>query len=291
MKKTWRWPIPRLFICALVVFAFAVHPARATEEKPAAEFAVSALSKYVWRGYESSRDSVVVQPSLTVAYKGFIANVWGNLDTKPYSQTSSVHSSTWTETDLTLSYSKTIGLLNAGVGYIYYGLGAANSGAPKPLDSQEVFVTLGLNTFLAPILTAYKEIDHYHQYYFLLGVSHTFTLTPAVSLKLGASASYLLSDYADAALFNMSPSYGGYPEFNDNSRPTDKTFHNLHDGLVTASLPIKLMKYITAAPTVSCSFPLSGDAQNEIKGRGKKANPADNNSVFAYGGITLMMSF
>jgi len=54
---------------------------------------------------------------------------------------------------------------------------AANAGAAKPLDSQEVYVTIGLNTLLSPTLTAYKEVDHYHQYYFLLGVSHTLNLT------------------------------------------------------------------------------------------------------------------
>jgi hypothetical protein len=53
------------------------------EDKPTGSLAVSALSKYVWRGYENTKDSIVVQPSMTVGYKGFSANVWGNLDTKP----------------------------------------------------------------------------------------------------------------------------------------------------------------------------------------------------------------
>jgi hypothetical protein len=269
----------------------APSPAPAEEEKPTGELSVSGLTTYIWRGYENTRNSVVIQPSLTVGYKGFSANIWGNLDTQPYSQTNFTNSSAWTETDYTLSYTKAIGIVNAGVGYIYYGLGAANAGAVKPVDSQEVYVTVGLNTLLSPTLTAYKEIDHYHQYYFLLGVSHTVEFNKTVSLKVGASASYLLSDYADATQYNINASSGGYPKFNDSYQATNDKFSNFHDGVVTVSLPINLVKYITVAPTVSYSFPLSGDANNEIKARGKKANPADNDSSFIYGGLTFDISF
>jgi hypothetical protein len=269
----------------------APSPAPAEEEKPTGELSVSGLTAYIWRGYENTRNSVVIQPSLTVGYKGFSANIWGNLDTQPYSQTKVTNSSAWTETDYTLSYTKTIGIVNAGVGYIYYGLGAANAGAAKPIDSQEVYITVGLNTLLTPTLTAYKEIDHYHQYYFLLGVSHTVEFNKTVSLKLGASASYLLSDYADATQYNINASSGGYPKFNDSYQATNDKFSNFHDGVVTVSLPINLVKYITVAPTVSYSFPLSGDANNEIKARGKKANPADNDSSFVYGGLTFDILF
>ena len=88
---------------------------------------------------------------------------------------------------------------------IYYALGAPNAGAAKPLDSEEIFVTIGLNTLLSPTLTAYKEIDHYHQYSSLLRVSHTLELNKTISLKLSGSASYLFSEYADASLYNTNP--------------------------------------------------------------------------------------
>ena len=261
------------------------------EEKPTGSLAVSGLSKYVWRGYEMTKNSIVVQPSLTVGYKGFSANVWGNIDTNPYSTTNATYSSTWTETDLTLSYTKTFGILNAGLGYIYYGLQAPNAGAVKPLDAQEIFVSLGLNIPLTPTLTVYKEIDHYHQYYFLLGISHTFEFNKTVSLQLSASASYLMSDYADASLYNVNASYGGYPKFNDNYQATNDKFSNFHDGLLSASLPINVIKYLTVAPTVSYSFPLSDDAKNEIKARGKLTNPGDNDSSYLYGGVTVTLNF
>ena len=278
-------------IAVFIATVSGVFPAMAEEDKPTGELSVSGLTKYIWRGYENTRHSIVVQPSMTVGYKGFSANLWGNLDTKPYSTTDVTNSSTWTETDFTLSYAKTIGIVNAGLGYIYYNLGSPNAGAVKPLDSQELFVNIGLNTLLSPTLTVYKEIDHYHQWYFLLGVSHAFEFNKTVSLKLGASASYLMSEYSDATLYSVNTSYGGYPKFNDNYQATNDKFSNFHDGVLTASLPINLAKYLTVSPTVSYVFPLSSDAKTEMKARGKKIDLADNDSSYLYGGLTMTLSF
>ena len=47
-------------------------PAMAEEaDKPTAGLDVGAFSKYVWRGLELSKDSIVVQPSATIGYKGY----------------------------------------------------------------------------------------------------------------------------------------------------------------------------------------------------------------------------
>jgi len=269
-------------------------PAAAEEEKPTADFSVSALTKYVWRGYEQTRDSIVIQPSLTVGYKGFSANLWGNLDTRPYSATPGVsYPSTWTETDFTLSYNKTFGPVTAGVGYIYYGLAAPNKDAPSPLPAQEVFVSMALNKLLTPTLTVYNEVDHYHNWYFLLGISHTIEFNKVISLKLAASGSYLLSTYADANLFNVNSTYGGYPKFNDQYQATNDKFSNFHDGLVSISLPIAPAKYITITPTISYTFPLSGDAKREIQARGiqNTSTPGDRDSSFLYGGLVFDIAF
>jgi len=279
---------------ATPVPAAAPAPAAVEEEKPTADFNVAVLTKYVWRGYEETRDSIVVQPSLTVGYKGFSVSLWGNLDTRPYSANPNVsYPSTWTETDYTLSYSKTFGPVTAGVGYIYYGLEAANKDAPSPLPAEEVFVSIALNKLLTPTLTVYDEIDHYHQWYFLLGISHTIEFNKVISLKLAASGSYLLSTYADANLYNVNSSYGGYPKFNDQYQATNDKFSNFHDGLVSISLPISPAKYITITPTITYTFPLSSDASHEISARGIEgtATPGDRNSAFLYGGLVFDFAF
>jgi len=41
------------------------------EERPNLSADVVFLSKYIWRGYELSRNSLVIQPSVTAGYKGF----------------------------------------------------------------------------------------------------------------------------------------------------------------------------------------------------------------------------
>jgi len=265
-------------------------------EKPTGEAAVAVMSQYFWRGYELSRNSIVVQPAMTVAYKGFSTNIWGNLDTRAYyagTQEGKTYGGTWNETDFTLSYTKTLGLFNLGAGYIYYALGALNPDGFKRADAQEIFASVGLNTLLSPTLTVYKEIDHYRNMYYLLGVSHVFELNKAVSLKLSATGSYLQSGYADAALFNAGAGYGGYPKFDGMSAATNEKFSNFHDGNVTVSLPIKATKYITITPTISYIFPLSDDAKYEMKGQGIKgtASPGDRDSSFIYGGLAASFSF
>jgi hypothetical protein len=271
-----------LVLIVLTSLAFSGAPLRAEEEKPAGDFTAAVMSRYISRGYELSRNSVVIQPSMTVGYKGFSVNLWGNLDTAPYSPGNTSYTGTWNETDLTLSYSKTLGLFNVGGGYIYYSLASLNKDAADRNDSQELFASVTLNTLLSPTLTVYKEIDHYRNWYFLLGISHLFELNQRVSLKLAASASYLLSSDADT-----------YPKFDSNALPTTEKFSNFHDGSVSASLPIKVSNNITLTPTLSYIFPLTGDAKDEMKGVGLKGSvlPADRDSSFLCGGISASFSF
>jgi hypothetical protein len=291
MKKN----IKRIMTVALLALMLTSMPmaARAAEEpKPAekkqeeakvtGEIAASVLSAYIWRGQELSRHSVVIQPSATVNYRGFTANVWGNLDTDPYSVTDGENSSNYTETDVTLSYTHKFGIVSAGAGYIYYGLAAATPGGQDLLDSQEIFVSLGLDTILAPTLTVYKEVDHYHQWYATLGISHTFALHEKVGLKLAAQASYLKSDDETT-----------YAKYDSNSLATTDKFNNFHDGVVSLSLPVAVTGNLTITPTVSYVFPLSDDAKYEMRARGLQgaANPPDRDSYYVYGGVTLSLTF
>lgn len=266
----------------------------AAEEKPTGDVSVSAMSQYFWRGYELSRNSVVIQPSVTVGYKGFSANLWGNLDTKPYFQGTADHNyaSIWNETDFIISYTKALGPVNVGGGYVYYALGALNQDWPKRADAQELYITVSLNTILSPTLTVYKELDHYRNWYFLFGVSHIVEMNRVFSLKVEATASYLQSDYADAALFNAGAGYGGYPKFDGNALATNDKFSNFHDGKVTVSLPIKVTGSISLTPAISYIFPLSDDARHEMKGQGLKGSaPADRDSAFVVGGLTASFTF
>ncbi len=180
-----------------------------------------------------------------------------------------------------MSYSRKFGIVQAGAGYIYYCLAAATPGGTDLPDSQEVFVTLGLDMILSPTLTIYKEFDYYHQWYATLGVSHTFALHEKVGLKLAAQASYLKSGDETT-----------YPEFDSNSLATDAKFNNFHDGMFSISLPIAVTGPLTITPTATYVFPLSGDAKDEMKGRGLQGTiPSDRDGSFLYGGIILSFVF
>jgi hypothetical protein len=267
MKKNVLLTISAVLILTLVSFL----PAVAEDEKPTADLSVSILSAYIWRGQELSKDSAVVQPSMTVGYKGFSVNIWGNLDTDPYSTTEGENNpSKWNETDLTLSYARSFGIFTAEGGYIYYGLDGVK-------DSEEVFLALSFDTpLLSPSLTAYRDVGSYPHWYFLLGISHSFKITDKVFLELSASASYLKSEDSD-----------DYPKINDSGASTDNKFKDFHDGVISASLPISLTEYISVTPVVSYTFPLSDDASDEMEWRSKNGN----DDAFVYGGLTLSMSF
>lgn len=237
------------------------------EDKPTADLTMGAYSKYVWRGFELSKDSMVLEPSMTVAYKGFSANLWGNLDTDHYT----LGSNKWTETDLTLAYERTVGPVDLSAGYIYYGVDSA-VGA----NTQEIYASAGLSTLLKPTLSVYRDIDAFPGWYITLAVSHSLPVTDKLNLDLGAHIAYLAAD--------DSSSYAT----NDGS-----TYSALHDGLLYASMTFPVNEYVSITPQLNYSFPLSGDARDLIKA----TNIADengntgNNSSFIYGGVSASIDF
>ena len=271
---------PALFVAGMI--AISVSLLFAAEEKPTGDLTVSALSRYILRGYEMSRNSVVIQPSLTIDYKGFTANLMGNMDTNPYSPAGESYAGTFDETDATLSYSKTMGLFTIGGGYALYSLNAVHKDAEVRNNMNELFASLGLTTLLAPTLTVYRDINHYRNWYFQIGISHIAELSKNISLKLAASAGYLLSTDADT-----------YPKYDDDALVTADKFRNFHDGLVSASLPVQVTDRITVTPNIAYTFPLTSDAKAEMQATGLKGTsaPADRETSFVYGGISLGCSF
>ena len=117
------------------------------EDKPTADFSTGIYSQYVWRGFALSDSSVVIQPSMSVAYKGFGVNFWGNLDTDEVG----TDSKNWNETDLTISYEGSINKIGYGFGWIYYNVDGAD-------ETEEVYASISVDTLLAPTLTFYNDI-------------------------------------------------------------------------------------------------------------------------------------
>jgi len=263
-----------LFLSLLVVIGMGMGTYAQAQEEPAAQPAVQATaaqpagkvipedlfanlnvsfySQYIWRGYELSRDSLVIFPTMTVGYKGFAVNLWADVDTNFEGDG---HDFRLQEADVTLSYSNSYQpwKLNYSLGWILY--------AYSPGQNQELFTTLGLDTLLKPTLSIYNEIEIGQAWYFSLGISHSFAVYKNWSLDLAGSVSYMIDQ-------------------------SDESFSNMHDGNISAGLKIPLNNHLSIIPKVQVSFPLSGEAAERIS----HASWGGNRDTFVYGGIILDLS-
>lgn len=253
---------------ALCTLQFSDTVMAANEQELSTTLSLSALSKYVRRGFAYSNDSLVLQPSATVGFNGLSANLWGNWDTDLDSADPAVSTSnSWTETDLTLAYDRTIGELGLTVGYIYYSLDN------RP-DTQEVFGRVAIHhTPLTPTLTVYRDYDNLPGWYVTLGVSHNVPIAKGIGLNLGAQVGYLAASEASS-----------YAEVD---KPSE-AYRGFHDGLLSASVAIPLNNAISVTPLLNYSFPLTSDAGDLIKA----GQPfSDGNNDFLYGGLKVAMTF
>ncbi len=246
-----------------------------SEGGPTASGDVAFLNKYVWRGWQYSDESLVIQPSLTVEYNGFSVNLWGNLDTDvDDSNETDSENSEFNETDFTLAYDTSIGNFDVGVGYIYYGIKDNNGN-----DGEEFYISVSpAKCPLSTTLTIYREIAAAQGWYVNLSFSRSIELGNDLSLDLGASAGYYYSEDADFVDAN-------------NSRTTNtKRYRHLHDGMISAALPIAINEYFTISPMIAYTFPLSKSARDQIAfsnndlGWGK-------NACNLFGGVNVSIAF
>ncbi len=222
-------------------------------------FAIDAAyyGKYVWRGINTVNGSVF-QPAVTVDYKGFSFNVWGNMDLSDVNG----NSGHFTELDYTLGYGWDCGdLWSFGVGAIYYRF--PNTGFP---DTTEIYGSATLNTLLSPTLTVYRDVDESEGTYVSLGVSHSFedVWQPAENVSMGVDLSASV----------------GYGSANNNSYYFGVSHSSINDALVTVGLPIQMGDHWMLTPSLNCSTLLGGDI--------RRASAHDDN---IWGGLTLSCSF
>lgn len=241
-------------------------PAYADEEKaqeaPAGlSTTVSAdfLSQYIFRGVANTASGAVAQPSLTFAYQGISLNVWGNGDLSSRAE----GKPSWTETDVTLSYSReVIKNFTLTAGGIHYFLPTV------PKDATEVF---GGGSYAFPWLTVgfttYREVTWYPGWWFELDLSRSFPLPYyGMSIDLSASFGYLILDNGNNAL--------------------NQTFSDLDAGWIMADLKIPLGKVFSIAPKVGFSFPLSTAGSHYLS-----ASSVDSQDTHVFGGINLTASW
>ena len=259
----------------------AAAPAPATAAAPAApapdvtgSVSFTGLNKYIFRGAEISARSVVLEPSVTINYKGFSLNVWGNIDTDqhatqvfvPGKDGSGEGHKSFNETDLTLSYTYNIDKLALTGGYIYYGTEYAQ-------QTQELYVSTTYDMIAHPTISIYRDIDANPGWYVNLSVSQSLPVAKMpngdMTVDLGASFGY----------YNIS-----------SLTPANKTYSALHDGMVKVGLTVPVAKNVVVQPITQYWFPLSGKAHHDqlvtVDGSIFNNNPAahiDNTFVFGVG--------
>ena len=245
------------------------------DNPPTGSASVGVFNRYVFRGYELSAHSAVIQPAVTVSYKGLGISMWGNIDTDEHPTQSFVPDrngqKSFNETDLTLSYTYNIDKLSLTGGYIYYGTKYAN-------ETEEFFLSASYDTFLKPTLAVYRDINEYSGTYFNLSASKSFPVYKEISLDLGASAGY----FAGSADYwkTYERSTGAY---------TGKKYQGFHDGMVKAGLTIPVAGNIVIQPLIQYWFPLSGEANRTVDGNSYNFNGKLDDS-FVYG-LNVTLSF
>jgi hypothetical protein len=254
------------------------------EDKPTASVGVDILSQYIWRGFALSRNSAVLQPSLTAAYKGFSLNVWGNFDTSqsnPFVSTS--RQAKWNETDFTFGYSRelyagtAIKSLSANIGVIYYALDSVNN--PQG-DSFEIYYGLAadVNWFKLAV-TANQEVLHYPGWWLTLGISRVFELpfkiqdNSNVSVELGHNFIFLFSRDQVA-----------YPNLST-SDPV-QAFSGPLAGQFYATLNVPVHKYVTIAPKIGFWYAAGGNSTSLL---GAASWDKQHNHV--YGGVNVTFAY
>ncbi len=213
---------------------------------------LDAFTNYVWRGQQLSDDQGVLQPSLEASYKGVTVNFWANED---------LQNSQHTETDFTLSYSRSIQKLSVDVGYIYYALDGFD-------DTQELYLTVAYDIIGSPSITYYGDFDEGRGGYLVLSLGHSLALPMDMTLNGGVSASV-----------NFQNAVMGLDR-------KGQRFTNFYDGEASLSLDIPVTKNFTVSPTAAYTFAMNTDAQAAIR-----SVSLDGDDYNIYGGLALSFSF
>lgn len=248
-----------IYLTIILTILFISSYSHADEIKTSGYASVDLMSNYVWRGQKLS-NSFVIQPSVGINYGVFGANIWANYDSDSKVDEGDGHGE-FTETDITLNYTRSIDKWTLGAGYIYYALNNGN-------DTQELYLFATYETLLNPTLTVYYDYDEGDGAFIVASVSHSLGITKDIALNLSASASY-----------NINNKVMGFDANGDD-------FSNFYNAEILCSVNIPIWKSISISPKVAYSFPLSNDAEEAIE-----AISDDGQKDILYSGINLTVSF
>ncbi|NWF75520.1 MAG: hypothetical protein HXY53_02930 [Nitrospirae bacterium] len=251
--------ILKILILALMITVMMAGSICAKDIKTSGSASVDVMSNYVWRGQKLS-NSWVVQPSVGITYGVFGVNIWTNYDSDSKIDEGDEHGE-FSETDFTLSYTRSIDKWIFGTGYIYYALSGTN-------DTQELYLSASYDTLLKPSVILYYDFDEGQGAFIIASIGHSVEVLKGVSLNFGASASY-----------NINNKVMGYDENGDD-------FNNFYNAELSSSMNIPVWKAIMITPKIAYTFPISNNSEDAIE-----SYSDDKDKDILYGGINITLSF
>jgi len=236
---------------------------------------VGVFNRYIFRGYEIGTDSIVIQPVLSISYKGFSITHWSNIDSTQHATQSfspaNGDEKSLNETDLTLSYTYMSDKFSLTFGYIYYGTKYTD-------ETEELFISAGYDVITKPILTIYRDITSYPGTYINLSLSHSEKIYKDITVDLGISASYFIGDGGYWKTYKASA--GNY---------TGEKYNAFHDGTVKVGFTIPVANNLSVQPVAQYWFPLSDKAKRTVNGFSYNPNGKLDDTFVT--GINLSLSF
>jgi hypothetical protein len=187
MKKL----VVSLLVALFLMVPMLGAPGKALAVTPTVDFDVTFNSKYVWRGMLLV-DDWVAQPSVNVGVGNFTFNVWGNYELTDETE----HEKKFTEIDLTLDYTFSIGKFSIPVGLIHYVFPNTEFAA-----TTEIYAGVSYDWIVSPSVTIYHDLDQAAGgNYINLAASYSYSIPNmpkgvSVGIDLGAGISYATSDY------------------------------------------------------------------------------------------------
>ena len=236
---------------AVIVTAASLLTPRTAAAEGEASASLGFYSNYVWRGQTLS-DGIVAQPTAGLSWKGLGVNIWSNYDEEIESVT---------ETDFTLNYAGSYDKLGYDVGVIYYGLEGIK-------DTTELYLGLSYDVILAPTATLYYDFDEGDGGFLVLGIGHSFPVTEAIGIDLGADVTVNL----DNAIMGMDED--------------GETFTGFYNADLTAGTSIPFAGAWSFDVLLAYSFALTDDSKAAISG----ASIDGEKDVF-WGGAGVTLAF
>jgi len=213
------------------------------EEGLRAELSLSALNRYVSRGFRYGGGRGVLQGGVSAELRGLTGSVWANLDLDERSTQSFTarHEGAprLNEVDLTLGYGRSFGPLTLSAAWLSYDTRYAE-------PTQELSLTAVLDVPLAPTVSVFRDVAAAPSTYVSVSVEGGLDLSPRARLAASASAGVLAGEGAAWRTRHADGSPG-------------KPYRALHDGSVRLAIELS-REALTVAPFVQLTFPLSSAA-------------------------------